>query len=86
MGMYRDILETEGTVLSEIITKQTKFKKAVNDKNWSCLMECISDLNELAEKFNALDERRAKIFLREIWKLVKHMAKSMRFFLMFGEN
>ena len=60
MGMYRDILESEETVLSEIIEKQMKLKKAVNDKNWSCLMECISELDELAEKFNALDEQRAQ--------------------------
>ena len=60
MEKYRAILETEKTVLNEIIEKQMKFKRAVNDKNWSCLMDCISDLNELSEKFNALDERRAQ--------------------------
>lgn len=60
MGMYRDILESEETVLSEIIAKQTKLKKAMNDKNWPCLMECISELDKLAEQFNVIDEKRAQ--------------------------
>lgn len=55
---YKEILEQENNILSEVIELQGNLREAVNEKDWSKLMKVISLINLKMDKFNSLDEER----------------------------
>lgn len=55
---YKEILEQEDAVLSEVIEAQKDLRAAVKEKDWSKLMKVISVINLKMDKFNSLDEQR----------------------------
>lgn len=55
---YREILEQEDVILSEVLELQKSLREAVNKKDWSMLMKVISSINLKMDKFNSLDEER----------------------------
>ncbi|MBQ5906646.1 MAG: hypothetical protein IIW80_01145 [Treponema sp.] len=58
---YKNILEEENKILSEVLDLQTGLKSAVNGKDWTELMHVVSEINLNMDKFNHLDEMREKI-------------------------
>ena len=58
---YKNILEEENKILSEVLDLQTGLKSAVNGKDWTELMHVVSEINLNMDKFNHLDEMREKL-------------------------
>ena len=42
---YKNILEEENKILSEVLDLQTGLKSAVNGKDWTELMHVVSEIN-----------------------------------------
>lgn len=55
---YKNILEEENKILSEVLDLQSGLRSAVNGKDWTELMHVISDINLNMDRFNHLDEQR----------------------------
>lgn len=60
---YRDVLENENKMISEVLCLQQDLRKAVNSKDWIMLMQTSDSLNEKMDSFNNLDKRREQLSL-----------------------
>ena len=58
---YRDILEAEDALLSEVLKKQHELRTAVERKDWTRLTDVISSINYCMDQFNALDKERESL-------------------------
>lgn len=62
---YRDVLEKENKLISEVLCLQQELRKAVNVKDWMMLMQTSDSLNDKMDAFNNLDMRREQLSLHE---------------------
>lgn len=62
-GEYRDVLENENKLISEVLCLQQDLRRAVNAKDWIMLMQTSDSLNEKMDSFNNLDKRREQLSL-----------------------
>lgn len=53
------ILNEEDVVTTKLLRWQAIFRKAVIDKNWARLMSSANSIDELTNRFNALDKQAA---------------------------
>lgn len=80
---YRDVLENENKMISEVLCLQQDLRKAVNSKDWIMLMQTSDSLNEKMDSFNNLDKRREQLSLmvqehdREAAALVASVRKKL---------
>ena len=80
---YRDVLENENKMISEVLCLQQDLRKAVNLKDWIMLMQTSDSLNEKMDSFNNLDKRREQLSLmvkehdREAAALVASVRKKL---------
>lgn len=61
MNEYKQILKQENYFISSIIECQKRFRLAINEKNWSALMDESNSINLFMNNFNELDKKREKI-------------------------
>ena len=57
---YIQILKEENEVITEVLECQKVMKNSVDKKNWTSLLDVMSRINLLMDRFNSLDEERAK--------------------------
>ena len=54
-GKYRDVLVSENKLISDVLCRQQALRDAVNNKDWTALMDAAGDVNEMMDAFNELD-------------------------------
>ena len=57
---YMEILKEENEVITEVLECQQVLRNSVDKKNWVSLLDVISRINLLMDRFNSLDEEREK--------------------------
>ena len=57
-GKYRDVLVSENKLISDVLCRQQALRDAVNNKDWTALMDAAGDVNEMMDAFNELDKER----------------------------
>ena len=57
---YIQILKEENEVITEVLECQKVMKNSVDKKNWTSLLDVMSRINLLRDRFNSRDEERAK--------------------------
>lgn len=62
---YIQILTEENEVIQEVLENQAVLKEAVNKKSWTELLDVVSRINLLMDRFNNLDEERAKLAVQK---------------------
>lgn len=62
-GKYRDVLVSENKLISDVLCKQQALRDAVNNKDWTALMDAAGDVNEMMDAFNELDKEREELAL-----------------------
>ena len=60
-----EVLNEQNSILDVVLTKQQELRNSVNEKNWTNLMNVISEINLSMDKFNKLDEEREEITTTE---------------------
>lgn len=61
LAEFSALIEKEESVLDHLSEKQLVLRKSVVDKDWTALVELISEVNKISETFQALDIRRDEI-------------------------
>lgn len=62
-GKYRDVLVSENKLISDVLCRQQALRDAVNNKDWTALMDAAGDVNEMMDAFNELDKEREELAL-----------------------
>ena len=62
-GKYRDVLVSENKLISDVLCRQQALLDAVNNKDWTALMDAAGDVNEMMDAFNELDKEREELAL-----------------------
>ena len=62
-GKYRDVLVSENKLISDVLCRQQTLRDAVNNKDWTALMDAAGDVNEMMDAFNELDKEREELAL-----------------------
>ena len=62
-GKYRDVLVSENKLISDVLCRQQALRDAVNNKDWTALMDAAGDVNEMMDAFNELDKEREALAL-----------------------
>ena len=62
-GKYRDVLVSENKLISDLLCRQQALRDAVNNKDWTALMDAAGDVNEMMDAFNELDKEREELAL-----------------------
>ncbi len=62
-GKYRDVLVSENKLISDVLCRQQSLRDAVNNKDWTALMDAAGDVNEMMDAFNELDKEREELAL-----------------------
>ena len=62
-GKYRDVLVSENKLTSDVLCRQQALRDAVNNKDWTALMDAAGDVNEMMDAFNELDKEREELAL-----------------------
>lgn len=62
-GKYRDVLVSENKLISDVLCRQQALRDAVNNKDWTALMDAAGDVNEMMDAFNELDKDREELAL-----------------------
>lgn len=65
-GKYRDVLVSENKLISDVLCRQQALRDAVNNKDWTALMDAAGDVNEMMDAFNELDKEREELALGEL--------------------
>ena len=60
---YRDVLVSENKLISDVLCRQQALRDAVNNKDWTALMDAAGDVNEMMDAFNELDKEREELAL-----------------------
>ncbi len=58
---FSELLKTEESILDNLSEKQIVLRKAIIDKDWTVLVDLISEVNNLSETFQTADTRRDEI-------------------------
>ena len=58
---FGNILAEEENLLDRLTEKQKILRKSVVDKDWSVLLDLISEVNQISDSFQRYDSRRAEI-------------------------
>lgn len=58
MSEYKQILKQENYFISSVMESQKRFRTAINEKNWSALMDESNSINLFMNNFNELDKKR----------------------------
>ena len=62
-GKSRDVLVSENKLISDVLCRQQALRDAVNNKDWTALMDAAGDVNEMMDAFNELDKEREELAL-----------------------
>ena len=62
-GKCRDVLVSENKLISDVLCRQQALRDAVNNKDWTALMDAAGDVNEMMDAFNELDKEREELAL-----------------------
>lgn len=58
---YLKILDEENKAILKVLECEEKFRKSVKEKNWNEMTTFSSEMNDLLDFFNSLDERRESL-------------------------
>lgn len=61
LNEFSTILAEEENILDRLTEKQLILRRAITEKDWECLIDLISEINQISDSFQHFDIRRDEI-------------------------